>query len=70
MNVYVNLARANDEMAKTNSLIENGRSAIQILQNDLVHAGYWGGFVPQFDDLIFENVPADVPAAVPDACLA
>lgn len=70
VNVYVNLARANDEMAKSNSLIENGRSAIQILQNDLVHAGYWAGFVPQFDDLTFGNVPADVPTAVPDACLA
>lgn len=69
VNVYVNLARANDELAKTNGLIENGRSAIQILQNDLVHAGYWSGFVPQFDDLIFENVPADVPTAVPNACL-
>lgn len=70
VNVYANFARANDELAKSNSLIENGRSAIQILQNDLVHAGYWSGFVPQFDNLIFESVPADVPTAVPDACLA
>lgn len=69
VNVYVNLARANDEMAKSNSLIEAGRSAIQILQNDLTHAGYWAGFVPQFDDLTFEHVPADVPTSIPDACL-
>ncbi len=68
VNVYVNLARANDEMAKSNSLIESGRSAIQLLQNDLVHAGYWAGFVPQFDDLTFAHVPADVPASIPDPC--
>lgn len=70
VNIYVNLSRANDEMAKSNSVIDNGRSAIQILQNDLVHAGYWGGFVPHFDELIFENVPPDVPTAAPDPCLA
>lgn len=70
VNVYVNLARANEEMAKSNSLIDSGRSAIQILQNDLVHAGYWAGFVPQFDDLTFATAPADVPTSVPDVCLA
>ena len=70
VNVYVNLARANDEMAKSNSLIDSGRSAIQILQNDLVHAGYWAGFVPQFDDLTYGNIPADVPTSIPNACLA
>ncbi|GFE83366.1 hypothetical protein GCM10011487_53660 [Steroidobacter agaridevorans] len=70
VNVYVNLARANDEMTKSSGLIDSGRSAIQLLQNDLVHAGYWAGFVPQFDDLTFERVPADVPTAIPDACLA
>lgn len=69
VNVYVNLARANEEMAKSNSLIDTGRSAIQLLQNDLVHAGYWAGFVPQFDDLTFEQIPADVPTSIPDACL-
>ncbi len=70
VNVYLNLARANEEMAKTNSMIENGRFAVQILQNDLVHAGYWGGYVPQFDDLTASLVPGDVPTGVPDACAA
>lgn len=69
VNVYVNLARANDEMAKSSGLIDVGRSTIQLLQNDLVHAGYWAGFVPQFDDLTFEQIPADLPTAIPDACL-
>lgn len=70
VNVYVNIARANDEMAKSNGLIDAGRSAILLLQNDLVHAGYWGGFVPQFDDLTFDLIPSDVPTSIPDACLA
>lgn len=70
VNVYVNLSRANDEMTKSNSLIDTGRSTIQLLQNDLVHAGYWAGFMPQFDDLTFDQVPSDVPASIPDACLS
>jgi Tfp pilus assembly protein PilW len=70
VNVYVNLSRANDEMAKTNALIENGRFAIQILKNDLEHVGYWGGHVPQFDNLTATTVPGDVPATIPNACQA
>jgi type IV pilus assembly protein PilW len=69
VNVYVNLARANDEMTRSNNLIDTGRSAIQLLQNDLVHAGYWAGFMPQFDDLTFDLVPADAPTSIPNACL-
>ncbi|MDO9143886.1 PilW family protein [Rhodoferax sp.] len=69
--LLINVNRNNSEMAKTNSQIENGRFAIQLIQNDLVHAGFWGGFVPQFDDLTFETVPNDAPSAtVPDPCLA
>lgn len=40
--VFLNVSRTNREMARTNLLIENGRFAIQLLENDLVHAGYWG----------------------------
>ncbi|MET0986541.1 MAG: PilW family protein [Steroidobacteraceae bacterium] len=68
VNVYVNLSRTNDEMAKTNSMIENGRFAIQILENDLAHVGYWGGFVPHFDDLTVSTIPGDTPTATPDVC--
>jgi prepilin-type N-terminal cleavage/methylation domain-containing protein len=69
--VFVNMSRATNEMAKTNSLIENGRFAIQLLQDDLVHAGYWGGYVPQFDDLTSTAVPGDAPSAVvPNPCAA
>jgi prepilin-type N-terminal cleavage/methylation domain-containing protein len=76
--LLINVTRNNSEMAKTNSKIENGRFAIQLLQSDLAHAGFWGGHVPQFDDLIQVNAPTDVPkdypvvtpvvTAVPDPC--
>jgi type IV pilus assembly protein PilW len=68
--LFVNLSRSNAEMAKTNSQIDNGRFAIQLLETDIVHAGFWGSYVPQFDDLSFATVPADAPNAVPDPCLA
>jgi Tfp pilus assembly protein PilW len=68
--IFVNLSRTNDEMAKTNSLIENGRVALQVLEADLAHAGYWGGYVPQFDDLTATTVPDDVPAIIPNPCVA
>jgi type IV pilus assembly protein PilW len=45
-------------MAKTNQLIENGRFAMQLLQDDVAHAGFWGPI---------ELLSA---TAVPDPCLA
>ena len=68
----VNVSRNNSEMSKTNRIIENGRFALQLLQADISHAGYWGGYVPQFDDLSLGTtaVPNDVPTAVPNPCLA
>jgi hypothetical protein len=66
--IYLNVARSNEELAKTNNLIENGRYALQLLEADLVHAGYWGGYLPQFDDLTSVMAPGDVPSAVPNPC--
>jgi len=84
LTLYLNISRTNAEMAKTNSLIEGGRFALQVLQNDIVHAGFWGGYVPAFDDLMSELPPADsdpvssptlllvpgTPRDLPDPCLA
>ncbi len=53
--LFIGTSRNNREMATANSLIENGRFAIQLLENDLVHAGFWGTHVPQFDDQTFER---------------
>src|SRR3569832_221186 len=70
VSIYLNVARSNEELAKTNNLIENGRFALQLPETDLAHAGYWGGYQPQFDDLTSTAVPGDVPSTVPDPCAA
>jgi type IV pilus assembly protein PilW len=68
--LFVNSSRNNREMATASSVIENGRFAIELLENDIMQAGYWSTYVPDFDDQTFEAVPTAVPAAVPDPCLA
>ncbi|MGN6389264.1 MAG: PilW family protein [Burkholderiaceae bacterium] len=70
--LFLNISRANTEMGKTNGQIESGRFAMQILQSDIEHAGYWGSYVPQFDDLTLPAgiLPGDAPTAVPNPCLA
>ena len=68
--LFVNTSGNNRELARANSMIENGRFAIKVLEDDLVHAGYWSGFVPMFDDQTDLDAPTDVPTAVPDPCLA
>ena len=68
--VFLNVNRTNAEMSKTNGLIENGRFAIDLLQEDLSHAGYWGGYVPDFDDLSVTVVPGSTPTSSPNPCLA
>jgi type IV pilus assembly protein PilW len=68
--LFVNTSRSNREFARANSMIENGRLAVQVLENDVIHAGYWGTYVPDFDDQTAGGVPADVPTGIPDPCLA
>lgn len=69
LTLYIGTSRSNREMSVTNGLIDNGRFALYLLENDIVHAGYWGTHVPQFDDQVQTSVPGDVPDAVPDPCL-
>lgn len=68
--LFSSTSRANREMATANSVIENGRFAIQLLENDVAHGGFWGSYVPMYDDQTTADPPADVPAAVPDPCRA
>ena len=68
--MLINVSRNNNEMSKTNRVIENGRFALQLLESDISHAGYWGGYVPEFDNLTVSSAPTDVPTGVPDPCLA
>ena len=67
--LFAGMSRSNQEMAKTSSQIENARFSMQFITNDLVHAGYWDSFVPEFDDLTFDDIaPTDYPATVLDPC--
>ena len=61
--LLINVSRSNNEMAKTNRQIENGRFALQILQSDLELAGYWGplGYTG--------TNPMPLATAVPNPCL-
>jgi type IV pilus assembly protein PilW len=70
LTLLINVNRNNSEMTKTNRVIENGRFALQMLQADFAHAGFWAGHVPEFDDLTRTTAPNDVPTGVPDPCLA
>lgn len=66
--IFVNSSNNAREMAKANAMIDNGRFTIQLLESDLEHAGYWAGYIPQWDDLAAGVVPGDVPALVPNPC--
>ncbi|XHF41569.1 PilW family protein [Metapseudomonas boanensis] len=68
LTLFLDVSRTNDEMARTNAQIENGRFALQLLQEDLAHAGFWDGYVPEFDDLSSSEDPTDVPDDVPSPC--
>lgn len=72
LTLFLNVTRTNDEMAKTNMLIENGRFAIQLLQNDIAHAGFWDTYIPELDDLTLTRAPYsdEIPTGVPWPCLA
>jgi len=63
-------SRTNSELARTNSQIENGRFAIQLLASDIALAGFWANHIPTYDDLALNTVPGDVPQDVPAPCLA
>jgi type IV pilus assembly protein PilW len=68
--LFVNTSGGNRQLAQANNVIENGRLAIELLQGDIVHAGYWGGYMPSFDDQTASGVPTDAPTAVLSPCLA
>ncbi len=67
--LYTNATRASAGLSRANLLIENGRTALLVLQQDLSHAGFWGGYVPDFDNLTLSSAPGDAPASLPDPCL-
>lgn len=76
--LLINVNRSNSEMSRTNSIIENGRFSLQLLEADVSHAGFWAGFVPSFDDMGLSGDPGSTnsatlvafPTALPDPCAA
>lgn len=67
--LFTGISRSSADMASTNEQIENGRFSIQIMEEDVVHGGFWNGYVPQFDDLTATGAPGDIPTAIPNPCL-
>lgn len=65
--LFSNMSRTNNELAKTSQLIESGRFAIQFLQEDLSHAGFWGAIDADEDTPALDPLVA---TAVPTPCLA
>ncbi|MBB1519527.1 PilW family protein [Aquipseudomonas guryensis] len=70
LKLYLDLNRSHQDMARVNQQIEAGGVAIQVLREDLLHAGFWNGYVPEFDDFTFSTAPTDYPTAAPGPCLA
>lgn len=77
LTLLINVNRNNTELARTNSVIENGRFTLQLLESDIAHGGFWGGYVPTFDSLTVSTMPGAnsanavlLPATVPDPCTA
>lgn len=58
--VFASSSAANAEIERANRQIENGRYAMQLLTDDLEHAGYLG----EFDPTVLKT-----PTAIPDPCL-
>ncbi|MBC5768244.1 PilW family protein [Ramlibacter albus] len=69
LTLMTNVSRNNSEMMRTNSVIENGRFTLQLLETDISQGGFWAGYVPKYDDITITTVaPTDFPTAVPDPC--
>jgi type IV pilus assembly protein PilW len=67
LQLFLDISRTNDELAKTNAQIENGRFTMQLLQKDFMHAGFWDGYTPPFDDRAL-LMQIDPPVVTPEAC--
>lgn len=69
LKLFLDISLSNDELAKTNSQIENGRFAVQLLQQDLMHAGFWDGYIAPFDNPV-DSSGQPPPDSVPAPCQA
>lgn len=67
---YLNVTNHNRSMEASSWQIENARFALQLLQQDIAHAGFWDSHIPKFDDLSYTAVPDDVPTDFANPCTA
>lgn len=56
--LYLDLTRSNAELAKMNRQVENGRFTLQLLQQELWHAGFWDTYVPPLPSV---TPPTEIP---------
>ncbi|VXC06808.1 Prepilin-type N-terminal cleavage/methylation domain-containing protein [Pseudomonas sp. 8AS] len=72
LQLFLDVTRTNDDMERTNAQIESGRFTFQAIGQGLLHAGFWDGYVPEYDDLASKDIPTGYPASflAPDPCLA
>jgi type IV pilus assembly protein PilW len=86
LTLLADISRNRTQLAVAGQVNENGRFAVNLLANHAVHAGFWGGFIPSYDDLTLadganfaQDYPAEVVSspsqgtdttAVPDPCKA
>lgn len=65
--VFANSSRSYGELQKSAQQIENGRYAMNVISDDLRHAGYYGDFalLPPLS-----GAPIGLPGSVPDPCLS
>lgn len=60
--LYLDLTRSNAELAKMNQQVENGRFTLQLLQQELWHAGFWDSYVPPLPSVA-------PPTEIPNPCV-
>ncbi len=61
LQLFLDVARSNDELARTSAQMESGRFALQLITHDLQHAGFWNGYLPEYDDLATDAAPEGYP---------
>jgi type IV pilus assembly protein PilW len=70
LGTYSLVSKSFGNVSKSNTQVDNARIALQVISQDLEMAGYWGGRVPDFDNLTLTTAPSDAPTAIPDLCLS